>query len=65
MQSSDPNPFGWPIRQPANPLRARAGALKFDYGAQTLFAASSADEADGRQIVIWLAPKLPRTATEQ
>ena len=68
LDSSDPNPMGWPwfmswgagnapFRKP------RVGAIKFDYGAETVYAASDVDEADGRTIVEWLKPKLPRSAT--
>jgi hypothetical protein len=65
LGSSDPNPMGWPWRtSQVNPFRPRWGAIKFDYGAQTIYAASSADEAEGRMIVDWLRPKLPRSATE-
>lgn len=65
LRCSDPNPNRWPFRvQQTNPFRPRAGAIKFDYGAQTLFAASWAEEAEGRLIVDWLKTKLPRTATE-
>ena len=63
LRSADPNPMGWPFRtQQMNPFRPRAGAIKFDYGSQTIFAAGSAEEAEGRMIVDWLIPKLPRTA---
>jgi len=66
LRSSDPNPMGWPFRvQQTNPFRPRAGAIKFDYGSQTVFAASSAEEAEGRMIVDWLRPKLPRIATDE
>lgn len=65
LRSSDPNPFGWPFRfNQTNFFRPRAGALKFDYGSQTIFAAGSAEEAEGRMIVDWLRSKLPRAATE-
>jgi hypothetical protein len=65
LDSSDPNPMGWPFRfQQTNIFRPRAGAIKFDYGSQTIYAASSADEAEGRTIVDWLRPRLPRSATE-
>jgi hypothetical protein len=66
LSSSDPNPMGWPFRtQQINPFRPRAGAIKFDYGAQTIFAATSAEEAEGRIVVEWLKPRLPRGATER
>jgi hypothetical protein len=66
LSSSDPNPWGMPWRMP-QPLpigRWSRGAIKFDYGARTIYAATSAEEAEGRMIVDWLAPKLPRSATE-
>jgi hypothetical protein len=66
LRSSDPNPPGWLFRwQQTNPFRPRAGALKFDYGSETIFAASSSEEAEGRMIVDWLRPKLPTSATDQ
>lgn len=65
LRSSDPNPWAFPFRvQQTNPFRPRAGSIKFDYGSQTIYAASSADEAEGRMIVDWLRPRLPRSATE-
>lgn len=39
-------------------------AAKFDYGAETIYAAGGVDEADGRTIVDWLRPRLPRSATD-
>jgi hypothetical protein len=66
LRSSDPNPMGWPFRfQQTNPFRPRAGAVKFDYGSQTVFAASSAEEAEGRMIADWLSARLPSTATSE
>lgn len=66
LSSSDPNPMGLPLRAPqANPFRPRSGAIRFDYGSRTVFAASSAEEAEGRLIVDWLRPRLPRRATEE
>jgi hypothetical protein len=72
LDSSDPNPMGWGWWQGAGVSRSpfgvfgkpQQGALKFDYGAETIYAASSADEAEGRMIVDWLKPKLPRSATD-
>ncbi len=72
LDSSDPNPMGWGWWQGAGVSRSpftifgkpQQGALKFDYGAETIYAARSADEAEGRMIVEWLKPKLPRTATD-
>jgi len=69
LRSNDPNPFGWGgwhgrsfINSPF--VTARAGAIKFDYGSRTIYAATSIDEAEGRMIVDWLKPKLPTSATE-
>lgn len=72
LDSSDPNPMAlswWQgsrvSRSAFTPFgKAAQGAIKFDYGAETIYAASSVDEAEGRMIVAWLAPKLPRTATQ-
>jgi hypothetical protein len=65
LDSSDPSPSAWPSRMQQVPFaRARQGAIKFDYGAQTFYAASSADEAEGRMIVEWLRPKLPRSSSD-
>jgi hypothetical protein len=66
LRSSDPNPMGWPFgaRAMTFPGFNRAGAIKFDYGARTIRAASSVDEPEGRMIVEWLTPKLPRSASE-
>jgi hypothetical protein len=69
LDSSDPNPWGWQwwqaqgLRSPFG--RRRQGAIKFDYGSETIYAASSVDEPEGRMIIDWLAPKLPRSATER
>jgi hypothetical protein len=63
LTSSDPNPMGWPFRfQQTSLIRPRSGAIKFDYGSQTIFAASAAEEAEGRKIVDWLKTRLPRVA---
>ena len=42
-------------------IRFRAAKICF---AQTIYAASSADEAEGRMIVDWLRPRLLRSASE-
>jgi hypothetical protein len=68
LESSDPNLLGWSSWQRQGlsgfPFGSpRQGAIKFDYGAETVFAAVSVDEAEGRMIVDWLRPKLPRSAT--
>jgi hypothetical protein len=41
----------------------RFGAVKFDYGARTVFFADGLDEAEGRMIVEWLRPRLPAGAS--
>ena len=66
LDSSDPNPTGWPWggTHQVNPFKPKWGSIKFHYGARTVYAASSVDEAEGRMIVDWLRPKLPRSATE-
>jgi hypothetical protein len=38
------------------------GAVKFDYGAETIYFGSNAHEAEGRLIVDWLRPRLPASA---
>lgn len=45
-------------------LRPRTGAVKFDYGAESIFLAPELDEPEGRVVVDWLARRLPRRATE-
>ena len=39
-----------------------SGAVKFSYGARTLYAGVALDEAEGRMIVEALKPRLPKTA---
>ena len=54
-----------PWRMPQTSLwGARVGAIKSDYGSQTVYAGASAEEPDGRMIVEWLRPKLPRAASD-
>jgi len=43
--------------------RVRYGALQFNYGARTIYAATGLDEAEGELIVDRLRKHLPRTAT--
>lgn len=65
LRSSDPNPFGWPFRAQQLPWAGmKAGSIKFDYGAKTISAAGSVDEAEGRMILDWLGPKLPTAASD-
>lgn len=64
LRSSDPSPWGMPWRMPASPFNMKQGAVKFDYGARTIAAAASVDQAEGTMIVDWLRPRLPRAATD-
>lgn len=65
LSSSSPSPFGMPFRMPSLPfVKPFAGAVKFHYGAATVYLASSSEEAEGRMIVDWLKPRLPRGASE-
>ncbi|MFL6727970.1 MAG: hypothetical protein ACJ8FS_15875 [Sphingomicrobium sp.] len=66
LQTSDPNPMGWPFRAQRMPFpgMTQSGSIKFDYGAKTVRAAGSVDEAEGRMILDWLRPKLPASASE-
>jgi hypothetical protein len=38
------------------------GCVKFSYGARTIYAGVGLDEPEGRLIVDWLRPRLPKTA---
>lgn len=60
------DPWGMGMRGWQTPfwMRPRTGAVRFDYGAQTLYLAAGVDEPEGREIVAWLAKRLPRTAME-
>lgn len=42
----------------------RIGVIKFHYGAKTIHMAASLDEAEGRQLVDWLAARLPLSARQ-
>lgn len=44
-------------------MRSRTGAVKFDYGAETIFLAASVQEPEGNDIARWLGTRLPKTAT--
>jgi len=44
-------------------MRNRSGAVKFDYGAETIFIAAGVDEPEGRVIARWLALRLPTGAS--
>jgi hypothetical protein len=39
-------------------MRPRGGAVKFNYGADSIFLATGVDEPEGRVIVDWLARRL-------
>ncbi len=39
-------------------MRPRTGAVKFDYGADSIYLATGVDEPEGRIIVDWLARRL-------
>jgi hypothetical protein len=45
-------------------IRPRSGAVRFDYGAETIYWANGIDEPEGREIVAWLARRLPARAME-
>lgn len=65
LSSSNPSAFGMPFRMPSLPfVKPFAGALKFHYGASTVYLASSSEEAEGQMIVDWLKPRLPPGASE-
>jgi len=44
-------------------LRPRTGAVRFDYGADTVYFASGVDGPEGSQIAAWLAKRLPPAAS--
>jgi hypothetical protein len=55
----------WPFRfswQMPFVMSDRMGAVRFDYGARTLYAAPGLDDAEGRLIVERLAKRLPMAA---
>ena len=58
--------MGWPFRAQRMPFpgMTQSGSIKFDYGAKTIRAAGSVDEAEGRMILDWLRPKLPASASD-
>jgi hypothetical protein len=60
----DTDLWGWGRRRSMNWFFARpkTGAVKFDYGAESVYLASGVDEPEGREIVAWLARRLPRGA---
>lgn len=56
--------FGMRSMQTPIWIRNKVGAVKFDYGADTIFLAAGVDEPEGRQIAQWLAARLPVGATD-
>jgi len=60
----DVSMFGWGRYQRPFWMRPRTGAVKFDYGADSIFLGTGIDEPEGRAVADWLARRLPRSATE-
>ena len=60
-----PNVDQWGRRSSQTPVWSRnaSGAVKFDYGAQTILLAAGVDEAEGRTIAAWLTARLPSSVT--
>ena len=54
-------PLSWPYRARTHTpfIRSGRGAVKFEYGARTVYAAPGLSEAEGRQIAELLLPRLP------
>lgn len=65
LGSTDPSGDPWGMREMQTPVwtRNRSGAVKFDYGAETIFIAVGVDQPEGRAIARWLALRLPTGAT--
>ena len=63
LTSTEPDTDVWGRRR-VNWILARpkTGAVKFDYGAESIYLAAGVDEPEGREIVAWLARRLPRGA---
>ena len=53
---------GWNRMERPLWLRARTGAVKFDYGSESIFLARDVDEPEGAEIAAWLGRRLPRGA---
>lgn len=55
----------WFVRNQTMPilLRPRSGAVQFDYGADTIFFASGVAGPEGGRIAVWLARRLPPSAS--
>ena len=66
LQSAEPanDPFGMRNWQTPFWMRPKAGAVRFDYGSETVYLANGVDEPEGREIVAWLTRRLPVSATE-
>jgi hypothetical protein len=66
LQSAAPANDVFGMRRRPTPfwMRPQSGAVRFDYGAETMYAASGVDEPEGREIVTWLAKRLPAAARE-
>jgi hypothetical protein len=64
LTSCTPNIDQWGRHSSQTPVfaRNRSGAVKFDYGAQTIMLAPGVDEAEGRTIAAWLIARLPMGA---
>jgi hypothetical protein len=64
LSSCKPSGDMWGMREMQTPIwmRNRSGAVKFDYGAETVFIAAGVDEPEGRVIARWLAQRLPTGA---
>jgi hypothetical protein len=60
--SPDTSPFWMSGYQHRFSMRPQSGAVKFDYGAESVFLATGVDEPEGREIVAWLGKRLPRGA---
>lgn len=43
-------------------MRPRTGAVKFDYGADSVYLGEGIDAPEGRQVADWLVRRLPRSA---
>ena len=64
LQSEQPSIFGFPMRTFDYPffIRPKTGAVRFDYGAASVYCAQGLDEPEGRTIVNWIGERLPRAA---
>lgn len=64
LTACPPNIDQWGRHSSQTPVfaRNRSGAVKFDYGADTIMLANGVDEAEGRTIAAWLTARLPMSA---